>query len=204
MFEIGSVTSISNNTDSLVFQMELQPDEYHPMRITLSNQSHVTLDEDFICLIKTPSIGSTLIGFGAQRRGAMASVHDPSKSSSGEHSFQGDIGLRSSGPATEPCTDGGDCGTIFCSVENGAPFYFHHVLSTLSDDMKLSYGVPFLEVLNVHPETRHLVPATWSGEQRGRAEEEKGKDFQYSKCRCPRGFRVAAISDESLGSIYWY
>jgi hypothetical protein len=175
MFEIGGVTSISTNTDSLVFQMELQPDDYHPMRIALSSQSHITLDEDLVSLIKTPSIGSTVIGFGAQRRGAMCLVHDPSKSSSGAYSFQGDIGLRSSGPATEASTDGGDCGTIFCSVENGAPLYFHHVLSRLSDDTKLSYGVPFLEVLNAHPETRHLVPAASSGDKEGEPKKKKGK-----------------------------
>lgn len=163
MFEIGSVTSISTNTDSLVLQMKLQPDECQPMRIALSCQTHINIDKDLILLIKTPSIGSTVIGFGAQRRGAMCLVHDPSKSSSGTCSFQGDIGLRSSGPATEVTTDGGDCGTIFFLVENGTPLYFHHVLSRLSDDTKLSYGVPLLEVLNAHPETRHLVPAASSG-----------------------------------------
>lgn len=159
MFEVGTVTSISDETDSLVFNVNLKPHEYHSMRIALSNKSHITLDQDVLSALGTPEKGTNVVGFGAQRRGAICTVTNPSKSSSGECSLKGDIGLKNLGAPHEAQSDGGDCGTIFCSVERMVPFYFHHVLAPLSDGTMISYGVPLLSVLKAHKETRHLAPS---------------------------------------------
>mmetsp|Transcript_22827 Transcript_22827/g.33710 ORF Transcript_22827/g.33710 Transcript_22827/m.33710 type:complete len:140 (+) Transcript_22827:596-1015(+) len=93
MFEIRTVTSISDETDSLVFKVHLQSLEYHPMRIALSNQSHITFDQELFSLIETPIKGTAIVGFGAQCRVAACTNTDALKASSGEHSLKGDIGL---------------------------------------------------------------------------------------------------------------
>ena len=161
MFEIGQVTSISTETDSLVFKMDLDKDKYIPMQIAVSSQTHITLDENLLSLaMDVPTCGSGFVGFGAQRRGSWCQVLVPSSSSAGQFIFTGDIGLSFAADPRSPATDAGDCGTIFCSAVNGAPAYVHHVLATLSDDRKISYGVPLLTILSAHEETRHLVPVS--------------------------------------------
>ena len=172
MFEIGNVTSISTGTDSMVFKMNLEDDQYDPLRIALSDQSHITLNKNLLSLAKVPTKKfSLLAGFGAQRRGARCMVRVPSKDSPSQHSFVGDIGLESASQSSFAATDGGDCGAIFCSIENGAPVCVHHVLSQYSDNKKISYGVPLLKILAAHKETRHLIPA--SHEVRKSAPEDK-------------------------------
>lgn len=175
MFEIGPVTSISRETDSLVFKIDLEKGEYSPMQIALSSQSKITLNENLLSLAKIPTMGSGVVGFGAQRRGANCTVVIPSQPSPGEYSFAGDIGLESAVEATDAATDGGDCGTIFFSLEDGAPVYFHHVLSSLSDGTQISLGVPLLEVLSAHEESRHLVPASFEARKRASPKDKKSK-----------------------------
>ncbi|KAL3913557.1 MAG: hypothetical protein SGILL_006437 [Bacillariaceae sp.] len=162
MFEIGTVVSISEETDSLVFKMNLKPDQCHPLRIALSNKSHITLNEDNFSMLGAPEKGTFLAGFGARRHGASGLVTEPSTSSAGACILKGDIGMTNNNNPLEMLTDGGDGGTIFCSVLGMTPFYFHHTLATRSDGTKVSYGVPLLNVLKAHEETRHLVPTTSS------------------------------------------
>lgn len=178
-FEVGTVTSISDETDSLVFKMHLERDECHchPNLIALSSQSHITLDQHLVSSIQTPKEGTMVVGFGAQRRGAFCMVMDPSKSSSGKHSLKGDIGLQNIEVPSEAVTDGGDCGAIFCSVYGMAPLYFHHVLTCLSEGTMVSYGVPLLKILEAHEETRHLVPTWLSGDQGHEPQKKKAKTF---------------------------
>ena len=165
MFEVGEVTSISKATDSLVFKMNLKSLQYEPRRIALSDQSRITLGTDMLSTLKAhPEWGTSMLGFGAQRRGTVCQVCAPSSEFAGEFSLVGDIGLQSLARPTETQTNGGDCGAIFFSMGEMEPFYFHHVLSTLSDGTQISYGVPLLEVLKAHEETRHLVRSL-AGEQ---------------------------------------
>lgn len=160
MCDIGEVTSISKETDSLVFKIDdLEKDDCSPMQIALSSQSHLTLDDNLLSLTKTPPLGGTMVGFGAQRRGVHCHVVVPSLASSGTWSLSGDIGLESSSGSTDAATDGGDCGTIFFLLEGGAPVYFHHVLNCDPDGKKISFGVPLSKILSAHDETRHLIPS---------------------------------------------
>lgn len=157
MFEIGTVVSISEETDSLVFKMNLKPDQYHAFMIAMSKDSHITLNEDSFSKLGAPDKGTLLVGFAAQRRGATGTVTIPSATHAKEYSLKGDIGMMNSDKPHEAQTDGGDCGAIFCSAVSMIPFYFHHVLAILSNGRKISYGVPLLNVLTAHDETRHLV-----------------------------------------------
>ena len=160
MFEIGIVTSISTKTGSLVLKLEdPQTHEYDSMRIALSNQSHITLDQGHLSLLlETPETGTSVVGFAAQRRGADGVVTETSKSFAGQFRIQGDIGLTDLSAPNESLTDCGDSRTIFFSVMKMAPLYFHYFLDDLTDGTKVSYGVPLLNFLKAHEETRHLVP----------------------------------------------
>ena len=89
MFEIGEVTSISTETDSLVFKLDLTKEKCSPMDIAMACESILTVDSDLLSLAdESFERGENLVGFGAQRRGALGLVTETSASSPGIFSFK--------------------------------------------------------------------------------------------------------------------
>lgn len=177
MFEIGEVTSMSTETDSLVFKLDLTKDQCSPMDIAMASDSILTIDSDLLSLADRPcECGKTILGFGAQRRGALGFVTETSAPSPGMFSFAGDIGIMQQEGTS--ATDGGDCGAIFVSMDTGAPIYFHHVLSHGSDGGMVSFGVPLMKILGAHKETQHLIPSSAKRRPQTMSEQEPKERFK--------------------------
>ncbi|CAB9525443.1 unknown protein [Seminavis robusta] len=102
MFEVGTVVSKSLATDSLIFE--------------------IATDESSNCPVAPtrPAVGDTLVGFGAQRRGAIAKVSNPSEVRNGTFSRIGNIAIVHPQDPAKALTDCGDCGTIFVDL-HGTP-----------------------------------------------------------------------------------
>ena len=152
---IGSVVSISQETDSLVFllngdvdalPMELPPESGLNGKLKFPEPNPSP---------PTPPLGTVLVGFAAQRRGAAGRVNTPALERAGRFSFVNDIGIVATDTAngrSAQLTDGGDCGALFLDLE-GTPLYFHHVIRRLSaSDSYESFGVPFARVMSCHSE----------------------------------------------------
>ena len=148
MFEIGSVVSKSTVTDSLVFEIADHID-IAPFRTT-APESGVTgplVLPDPNYLPPRPMVGDTLVGFGAQRRGALVVVSSPTEAVDGRYSRVGNIRVVDPGDSTKTVTDIGDCGTIFVGLA-GTAFYFHHCGNTRGP--RYSYGFPLAQVMACH------------------------------------------------------
>ena len=147
-FEIGSVISKSTVTDSLVFEIADHID-IAPFR-TMAPESGVTgplVLPDPNSLPPRPMVGDTLVGFGAQRRGALVAVASPTEAFDGLYSRVGNIRVVDPGDSTKTVTDIGDCGTIFVGLD-GTAFYFHHCGNTRGP--RFSYGFPLAQVMACH------------------------------------------------------
>merc|ERR1712159_758106 len=92
--------------------------------------------------------GTLLIGFGAQRRGAVGKVSTPCLANKGTSALAGDIGITDR-DGTSKLTDDGDCGAIFI-CENGFGLYMHHVLRNYANGRYESFGVPLKSIFKAH------------------------------------------------------
>lgn len=152
---IGTVVSISQETDSMVFvlnggvdarPMELPPQSGLIGKLKFPKQNPSPPE---------PLLGTVLVGFAAQRRGAAGKVSTPALERAWRFSFANDIGLMEMDEGSAQLTDGGDCGALFLDLK-GVPLYFHHVIrrrfaATATDsDSYESFGVPFARVMSCH------------------------------------------------------
>jgi len=145
--KIGEVVSKSYSTDSLVFRIQ---DEIKTDLLKLSPKAGLNGDLVLPDPELSPSlltVGTVLVGYGAQRRGCIAQVSTPALANAGRYSLVGDIGIASRGNPREKLTDYGDSGTLFLDSQSGEPVYFHHVYSPATME---SMGVPFAKVLACH------------------------------------------------------
>ncbi|CAB9531783.1 expressed unknown protein (Partial), partial [Seminavis robusta] len=98
MFEVGTVVSKSLATDSLIF--EIATDESSIVEIEeplllvpeLMLEGHLVLPNPAVAPTR-PAVGDTLVGFGVQRRGAIAKVSNPSEVRNGTFSRIGNIAI---------------------------------------------------------------------------------------------------------------
>jgi len=131
MFEIGKVVSLSLSTDSAVFEFNDNIEVKPPLTVKLAS--------GLTRVIKLPELGSegvgphpplvgtTLVGFGARRRGFHVDVEINSTNETHQLATvpPGSICIANQEKKTERITYGGDCGTIFMDLEcNGV--YFHY------------------------------------------------------------------------------
>ena len=155
MYELGTVVSKSEKTDSLVFKITNQFVPLAPY-MTLAEASGVVGPLTLPSLEQSlppfpPPKGTFLVGFGAQRRGSYGGVVSvPSLTAAGTAAFKGDIGISHPTDGMKKVTDPGDCGTIFTGLDS-TPYYFHHCRSTNVYPSK-SYGIPIWDVMGSHRE----------------------------------------------------
>lgn len=151
MFEIGKVVSISESTDSLVFELNgeipLSPEKTITVALGSTKVLELPKGLNLPRPPPPPLKGTDLVGFGASRRGCHGVVDVPSMTVAHEVSKSGNIRIVSpDGPNTR-ITYPGDCGTIFFDLEcNG--IYFHHCGATKAPWN--SYGYPLWEVMSKH------------------------------------------------------
>lgn len=152
--EIGKIVALHWNTDSAIFEIrgwvEIEA-LYLAAQSGLAGPLKIT-DLDTVPPLQ---IGTRLVGFGAQRRGAVAVVSQFWDNSTGGQQLpvlDGDIFLASASDGGKPASDDGDCGTIFID-ENSHPRYFHHCIAETYDTPPSyrSAGVPFEYILKAHP-----------------------------------------------------
>jgi hypothetical protein len=144
----GQVVSKSAATDSLIFSIK-KDDRIEVMDMLLAENSG--LRNDAFNLPDEGGIlenGVLLIGFGAQRRGAVGKVSTPCLAHKGTSALAGDIGITDR-DGTSQLTDDGDCGAIFI-CESGDGWYMHHVLRTYGDGRNESFGVPLKSIFKAH------------------------------------------------------
>lgn len=152
MWEIGTVVSKSLATDSLVFEINFNVSVEIAEPKTLAAASGLDRPMDLpdpTVNTPRPEKKSLLIGFGAQRRGAVGKVAIPSLKMNGQYSRPGNIALIHRDDPQIQITDAGDCGTIFVGLD-GTPFYFHHCAN--EHFPKYSYGFPLAQVMSCHTE----------------------------------------------------
>lgn len=159
MYEIGTVVSLSPSTDSMVFQLNGTVKVGPPLKLTPNSGVVDTLKlPDVRQTMPPPPLtkGTSLVGFGAQRRGAHGIVEIPSATINCDYSRKGNIGIVDPDSRRTKVTDGGDCGTIFVSLD-GMARYFHHCGDNENCEDNtgplLSYGYPVWEVMKSH---KHL------------------------------------------------
>ena len=144
----GQVVSKSAATDSLIFSIK-NDDRIKVMEMLLAENSG--LGDDAFNLPDDEGIlenGALLIGFGAQRRGAVGKVSTPCLANRGTSALAGDIGITDR-DGTSRLTDDGDCGAIFI-CENGNGWYMHHVLRTYVNGRYESFGFPLKSIFKAH------------------------------------------------------
>jgi len=154
--QIGHIVSFDANTDSAVFEIKRWVD-IENLRLAPESGLWGPLKITDLDTVPTLKIGSSLVGFGAQRRGAVGVVSefwDESKEGRQLPVLDGDIFIVSGEPRAgeKAITDDGDCGTIFLD-ENGIPRYFHHAFGRTKRPPFIykSMGVPFHAVIAGHP-----------------------------------------------------
>ena len=149
MFELGQVVSKSFATDSLVFTITNTFVGIAGFK-TLSHKSGLRGQLNLPDPAQDPPplvVGTDLVGFGAQRRGAHGVVRCPSETENKQHSRIGNISFVHSDGDDKKSTDPGDGGTIFLGLD-GIPFYFHHCMSM--QPPFISYGFPLSQVMASH------------------------------------------------------
>lgn len=152
MWEIGTVVSKSLATDSLVFEIDynVSVEIAEPKTLAAASGLDSPIDlPDPTANTPRPEKKSLMIGFGAQRRGAVGKVAIPSLKTNGQYSRVGNIALIHRDDPNVQITDAGDCGTIFVGPD-GNPCYFHH--SANENAPKYSYGFPLAQVMSCHTE----------------------------------------------------
>jgi len=148
-YKIGKIVSRSYSTDSVVFEFDNNI-EVKPLTVKVSSASTQVIKlPDVKSVVSPPTQGSTLIGFGASRRGIHAVVEMPSTNETHKLASvpDGSIGICNQEDG-ERITFQGDCGTIFMDLEcNGVYF---HTDGTEAAPWK-SFGPPLVKVMSKHP-----------------------------------------------------
>jgi hypothetical protein len=178
MHEIGSAVSLSRSTDSLVFDLNGMVSVSEPLKMAPGSGIMGKLklpDVRQVMPPRPPLIGTSLVGFGAQRRGAHAKVRIPTATVDFDHSRKGNIGIIDADDVGKKVTDAGDCGSIFASLDGTAQHFHHCGDGDDNEPPPLSYGYPVWEVLKSH---KHL-----GGEGEDILEEEEDdKKTQAKEC----------------------
>ncbi|CAB9500810.1 hypothetical protein SEMRO_93_G048230.1 [Seminavis robusta] len=178
MHEIGTVVSLSRSTDSLVFDLNGMVAVSEPLKMAPGSGIMGKLklpDVRQVMPPPPPLRGTSLVGFGAQRRGAHAKVRIPSATVDCDHSRKGNIGIIDADDVGKKVTNAGDCGSIFASLDGTAQYLHHCGGSDDNEPPLLSYGYPVWEVLKSH---KHL-----GGEGEDILEEEEDdKKTQVKEC----------------------
>ena len=149
-YKIGKIVSRSDSTDSVVFEFDDNIEVKPPLTVKVSSVSTKVIKlPDVKSVVSPPTQGSTLIGFGASRRGFHAVVETPSTNETHKLATvpDGSIGI-SNQEDGERISFLGDCGTIFMDLEcNGVYF---HTDGTEAAPWK-SFGCPLVKVMSKHP-----------------------------------------------------
>jgi hypothetical protein len=144
MYEIGTVRSISRDTDSAVFEINDKWEvDYNKLPDGAGLRGPLILPKPE----QSPAgvaVGTELVGYAAFTRGAAGKVAT-SAAASGQFILDGDIGMVSLGSVPREIASAGDCGTLFVEHATGTPVYFHHVRCDTQ-----SYGVPFAKIMTRH------------------------------------------------------
>ena len=147
-YKIGKIVSWSRSTDSVVFEFD-DNIEVLPLTVMVASSSTSEIKlPDAKSVVSPPPQGSTLVGFGASRRGFHAGVEIPSTNEAHKLASvpDGSIGITNQ-ENEERIAYPGDCGTIFLDLHcNGV--YFHSV-GTEAAPWK-SFGVPLVQVMRNH------------------------------------------------------
>jgi len=153
IYEIGKVVSLSRSTDSVIFEflddIEMKP----PLTVKVASDVTRVIQlpeiESEVLGPPPPTVGKSLVGFGARRRGFHAIVAIPSTNQKDNLATvpQGSICITSKENNKERITYDGDCGTIFMDLECNAA-YFHHD-GTKSEPWK-SFGTPLWNIMRKH------------------------------------------------------
>ena len=154
--EIGTVVSLKTKSDSLIFEITANirvldlcssPAGGLRQKITLPRGNHN--------VPQAPREGTKLIGFAANRRGAVGCV-GPTYKGRRFPLLHGDIPIMSVDPGgNEPdghqrLMDNADCGAMFVDEQRTA-WYMHHILAKYSSPNKFcSFGVPLCAVMKSH------------------------------------------------------
>lgn len=142
------VVSMDANTDSMVFKLN---DEVRIDSLCLPPEAGLQgpLEIPHWDSLPPLQLGTTLVGFGAERRGAVGVVVGTWKESINGKKLpilDGDLFMVSGPPDSgdKPLTHDGDCGTLFLD-EKGIPWCMHHVQMG-----NKSFGVPLRAVMESH------------------------------------------------------
>jgi len=156
--EIGVVVSLNPSTDSLIikikegiliepFQIAAESGLRDPIQIPDWNQ------------LPPLAAGTLLVGYGAQRRGAVGRIHQRF-SMNRWPLLPGDIAIASFDPqgieqdGAKQLSDEGDCGMLFLD-EQGIPWAMHHVRTSSAPGQPTNrfqcFGVPLGSVIESHP-----------------------------------------------------
>ena len=158
--EIGTIVSIDRSTDSMIFEVRAEI-HIEPRVVQVGKGQTATISEEAISIplstnVPTSSqLFTTVVGFGAQRRGTTGRVVSQIGSSeAAEPILEEDLCIQSfdpngQGQANEqnPLTDNGDCGMLLLDIY-AKPWCMCHVLFYQGSCREYtSCGVPFNKIL---------------------------------------------------------
>ena len=158
--EIGTIVSIDRSTDSIIFEVRAEI-HIEPRVVQVSKAQTATIPEEAISIppsINVPSSSqffTTVVGFGAQRRGTTGRVVSQIGSSeAAKPILEEDLCIQSFDPSGQaqtngqnPLTDNGDCGMLLLDIY-AKPWCMHHVLFYQGSCREYtSCGVPFNKIL---------------------------------------------------------
>ena len=155
VYLIGKVVSLSRSTDSAVFEFadDIAVESYK-IKVAAGVKRDIKLPrlESHVMGPPPPTLGTTLVGFGARHRGFHAKVSVPSMTRAEVNEPRipdvppGCICITNA-ESRDRISYHGDCGTIFIDLDcNGV--YFHYA-GTQSEPWK-SFGHPLWEVMLKH------------------------------------------------------
>jgi hypothetical protein len=153
MVEAGAVVSKNVETDSLIFEINnpYMDGKVDALKLVRGYGLH-----DRSVILPEPSTTPTLVDpskkvvvHGAMRRGESARVKVPYKSTPGQVSKVGDVGIESVGDdGARPPTSGGDCGSLYVT-DAGRAIAMHHCLTGQAAPF-VSYGIPLAHIMAKH------------------------------------------------------
>lgn len=163
--KIGKCVSQSSQTDSMVFIIDAEWVQDFVTDRLLDQKAGLLLELRLPKEYIIPTEGSYLLGFGAQRRGALGRVTTPLlprvvASDPASEALSGDIGI--SGDQKEQLSDDGDCGCIHFD-SHGVGVSMHHVCREygnvdpgtgefVGSGEYESFGAPLFHVMSCHKE----------------------------------------------------
>jgi hypothetical protein len=142
---------MDDNTDSMVFEVRNEVG-IDPLCLPPEAGLQGPLEIPDWDSLPPLQLGTTLVGFGAQRRGAVGVVVGSWKESTNGPILDGDVFMVPPGSGDTQLTDDGDCGALFLD-EKGIPWYMHHVVTgtVLEPVTYMSFGVLLRAVMESHP-----------------------------------------------------